>query len=155
MTSRRWVAAAFALLLAFPAVTHAKDFCFVSTSPPNPAPPNNPDIVLVVRGFTPPSKGKCKPFVGFELGTTNQAHARPATGVACLTSDKSRLRVSFTIHTAIFAGAPPTVADFARVGMDLPFPALSGGLVYFQNDSDTAVREDGIAAPCAFSIPLP
>jgi hypothetical protein len=43
MRAARRTIAVLALLLSFAGVTHAGDFCFNSTSPPNPAPPEDPD----------------------------------------------------------------------------------------------------------------
>src|SRR5262245_59427734 len=73
--------AVLALLAASPAL--AADLCI-----------NSAVLGLVVgKGFTLPSKNKCKPFVGFGFGGM-------AAGTGCRTADGSLFRLHYTLHKA-------------------------------------------------------
>src|SRR5215813_9544187 len=79
---------------------YARDFCFNSTSPPNPAPANNPDILVIAQNFKPPKKGKCRTVTGFETASISSdppITIRPVTGTACLNAQGDLLRASFVL----------------------------------------------------------
>lgn len=128
----------------------AGDFCFNSTSPPNPAPSDNPDILVFAQNFRVPAKGKCKPIVGVDMGYFNQTFPRPASGTACLNSAGTRLHVGIMIH-AVYVPSITTDSEI-HVHMNLPYPALTGGDVYIRQDFPflSRVRTDGVAGPCGF-----
>jgi len=88
-----------AVLLLAPQIMHAADFCLVN--PP-----------LVGKGFKIPSKGKCKPFLGFGTGVTGIW-----TGGACTNS----------LGTLVHIGVQ-SLDNFGieSVSIDLSLPALTG-----------------------------
>jgi hypothetical protein len=59
MAARLCATVVLTVALLVTGVAHAGDFCFNSTSPPNPAPPTNPDIVVVAQKLRLPRPGKC------------------------------------------------------------------------------------------------
>jgi len=136
-------------------VAHAGDFCFNSTSPPNPAPPSDPDILVFAQKFRLPKKGKCAAIVGWDSGYFNGTFPRPASGTACLNSAGTRLHVGIMLH-AVQIPSVTTDAEI-HVHMSLPYPALQGGDVYIRRDLPGlgAVRTDGVAGPCGFNAPIP
>lgn len=154
------VVAAAAVLLSG-SIAQARDFCFNSTSPPNPAPLNNPDILVVAQQFSLPRRGKCKVVTGFEIASTASnppQTSRPVSGTACLNADGNLLRASFTVHD-IYNSAVNTTGGIHRafsVSMDIPYPSLSGGYALFRlSDSDNgSIRQDVVAGPCGFPIPF-
>ncbi len=147
----------FFVLLLFSCNASAGDFCFNSTSPPNPAPPTNPDILVIAQKFSVPGKGKCKAIVGWDAGYSNQTIPRPASGTACLNSAGTTLEVGIVIHLS----AVVPYGEEIFVQMRLPYPALINGLVYLRRTSRDAggyleqVRTDGVAGPCGFNFSIP
>jgi hypothetical protein len=151
----RAAAAALCVLLAATGA-RAADWCFDSISPPNPAPPNDPDILVVASDFKMPKKGKCKPISGFEVGFSNQTFPRPASGSACLDTAGTHLHVGIVIHSA--KGPAPVETDSEiHFHMYVPYPALEGGQVYLRRDLPGlgVEREDGRVAKCALRVPIP
>lgn len=150
----RTIAAAF-LALFVASGSAAADWCFDSVSPDNPAPPEDPDILVVAGGFKLPKKGKCRPIVGFDVGYTNQVFPRPASGTACLDSAGTRLHVGIVIHATMVPGT--TTDSEIHFHMSLPYPALEGGDVYLRRDVPFLglVREDGRVGKCALKVPIP
>jgi hypothetical protein len=152
--------ATVAVLVASTGSARAGDFCFNSTSPPNPAPHWDPDVLVFAQKFRPPSKGKCREIVGWEGGTTVHADARPVTGMACLNSAGTRLKVGILVHGL---GSQFLPSDPLHVRMDLPYPALTDGVVHMHRYSLNPsyeldlTRFDGVAGPCFFgaTIPIP
>jgi hypothetical protein len=147
----------FAVILLSPGpALAATAFCFNSTSPPNPAPPEDPDILVVAQNFVKPAKGTCRAIVGYEGGTTTFTFPRPASGTACLNSAGTTMHVGIIIHAA--AGPPPVGTNTAiHVHMKLPYPGLSGGDVYIRQDLRffSQQRTDGVAGPCGFRMFVP
>jgi hypothetical protein len=136
-------------------VSYAGDFCFNSTSPPNPASPDNPDILVLAQNFRVPAKGKCKAIVGWDTGYFNGTFPRPASGTACLNSAGTRLHVGIMLH-AVRVPSVTTDSEI-HVHMNLPYPALQGGDVYIRQDLPfrSLLRNDGVAGPCGFNFPIP
>jgi len=138
---------------------HAKDYCFNSTSPPNPAPPDDPDILIVAQKFSLPGKGKCKSVTGFEVASINSGMPqviRPATGEVCLNRDGDLLRAAFYLHEVYNTrvGTSGSIYRGIQVGMDIPYPALSGGSILFRlGDTDSGtVRTDVFVGPCVYPL---
>lgn len=135
----------------------AGDFCFNSTSPPNPAPPTNPDILVIAQKFSVPGKGKCKAIIGWDTGYSNQTIPRPASGTACLNSAGTRLDVGFVIHLHPHV----QMGEEIFVTMILPYPSLKDGQVLLHRSSQTPgwslnlFRTDGVAGPCGFNFSIP
>jgi hypothetical protein len=153
-SGRTAIVAAFVLLSV--GLAHGKDYCFNSTSPPNPAPHDDPDILVIAKRFTFPRPGDCRPIVGFDVGMTNQTFPRPASGSACLNSAGTKLHVGIMLHGA--AGPPEIYTDSEiHVHMVVPYPALSGGAVYIRQDLPgiSIQRSDAVVGPCGFSFPVP
>ena len=108
----RWMALAAALLLA-PHLTQAADYC---TS-----------FGLVGKNFKVPSKGKCKPFMGFFPG-------QPFvwTGGACASSDGTSVNFSiqavdgFGIHSLRFGVSPSGSAGFGTECVADTNPGVGG-----------------------------
>src|SRR5262245_16481875 len=112
-------------------LAHPGDFCFNSTSPPNPAPPNNPDILVVAQNFKPPKKGKCRTVTGFETASISSnppTVPRPVTGTACLNFDGTLLRAAVTLLEVYDSRVNNSSAihHTVQVGMELSYPALTG-----------------------------
>ena len=82
---QRGLASILMLAVFSPSVALAKNFC-VTGFP-------NSSFVLVGVGFTVPSKGSCKAWLGFNpiLGRNN-----PVSGVGCTSSDGSNLSLNLT-----------------------------------------------------------
>ena len=156
MTQRlRALSAAAAILLAAQTAA-AADWCFNSTSPPNPAPIDDPDILVVAKHFKLPKPGDCRPINGFDVGNSDQTFPRPATGTACLDSAGAKLHVGIVIH-ATSGPAPINTDTVVNVHMVLPYPALTGGEVYFRRDLpfNSGMRTDGLVGPCGSKFPIP
>jgi len=147
------------IILAFSAsLAYGGDFCFNSTSPPNPAPPNNPDVLIVAQNFKPPKKGKCKAVVGFETASISSnppTVPRPVTGTACLDAQGTILRAGFTLLEVYdsLVNNSSAIHHTIHVAMEIPYPSLTGGFcqVLLENGDDL-VRQDAFAAPC--ELPL-
>jgi hypothetical protein len=140
-------------------VASARDFCFNSTSPPDPAPVDNPNILIVAQKFHLPKKGKCTAIVGWDLGLLNGNGGLPASGTACLSSAGTFLQVGVLIHAP---GSNDTDPEEVHVSMHFfSYPDLTGGVVYMHRISTVNtshslnfVRDDGFAGPCG-TIPIP
>lgn len=145
-----------AVLLLHAAPAHAVDWCFNSTSPPNPAPTSDPDILVVAQRFKTPRKGQCQAIVGYDIGYSNSTFPRPASGTACVDSAGTRMHVGIVIH-ATKGPAPINTDAEIHVHMNLPYPALTGGEVYIRRDVPllAQVRSDGLVGRCGFPIPIP
>jgi hypothetical protein len=143
-------------LLVLPAPrVHAGEWCFNSTSIPNPAPPDDPDILIVAQKFKTPKKGKCQVIVGYDVGTYDQTFARPVSGTACLDSAGTLLHVGAIIHVSAGADPPYTHDPQINLEMTIPFPALTGGRLHFRlGDAPTTTngRIDVFAGPCQFGL---
>jgi hypothetical protein len=150
-----------AVLLAASAAP-AADWCFNSTSPPNPAAPDDPDILVVAQKFKLPKKGKCVPIVGWDSGFFNGAWGRPAMGTACLNSPATHLLVGIDLPAAGGPGTLPGMSPASHfpglsVHFDLPYPALTGGAVIVRSSDDVVfeLRADGVAGPCGLKLAIP
>jgi len=139
------------------------DFCLSSTSPPNPAPDTNPDIVIIAPGFKVPKAGKCRPIVGWEIGY-HETYPRTVAGTACLNSAETLLHVGATVHPTFRVGVPllsQKAYEAIDVHMVLPYPALVDGNVvihrasFFATDSFRTIRGDGVAGPCFGNLKVP
>src|SRR5262245_9586220 len=144
---------AWILAVLLSTVAYGGDFCFNSTSPPNPAPPNNPDILVIAQNFKPPKKGKCKAVVGFETASISSnppTVPRPVTGTACLNFDGSILRVGFTLLEVYDSRVNNSSAihHTVQVAMELSYPALTGWCQVLLPDGDDLVRNTATAGPC-------
>jgi hypothetical protein len=134
----------------------ARDWCFNSTSPENPAPPSNPDILVVAQGFKMPKKGRCSAITGFDVGYANQTFPRPATGTACLDSAGAHLHVGIQVMAT--KGPVPIATDSEiHVHMYVPYPALANGEIYIRRDVPplSVERTDVLIGPCGFKVPIP
>jgi hypothetical protein len=152
-----------ATVIAFSAsLASAGDFCFNSTSPPNPAPPTNPDILVVAQNFKVPGKGKCKAVVGFEVASaTNEVPphlqtTRAVSGTACLSATGDLLRLGLTLHEVYDSRINNSSAVYPElsIAMDIPYPSLTNGQVQFRQPTDAfgSVRQDVFAAPCKYPL---
>jgi hypothetical protein len=149
---RFWVTAVVVLLST--GVASAGDFCFNSTSPPNPAPLDNPDILVIAQRFHLPSKGKCSAIVGWDTGLSNGVSPSPASGTACLNSAGTTLSVGVTIHTE-----GPGGTEAVNLKMSLEYPSLTGvifvdRLSHHPEYDLNFARADVFAGPCN-GIPIP
>jgi len=143
-------------------LAHAGDFCFNSTSPPNPAPPSNPDIRVVAQNFHPPGKGKCKAVVGFEVASAtyplppNPQSVRAVSGTACLSGTGDLLRLGLTLHEVYDTRINNSAAVYPElsIGMDIPYPSLTNGQVQFRLPAEAfgRVRQDVFAGPCQYPL---
>lgn len=155
--SMRRLALGMALAL-FSTVAHAGDFCFNSTSPPNPAPPTNPDVLVVAKRFKFPRKGSCSPVVGFETASISSdppTVLRPVSGSVCLDAAGTLLRAGFTLHEVYDSAVnnSSAVHPELKVGMDIPYPSLTNGFIQVRTvTNDDLVRQDVLVGPC--SIPF-
>ena len=121
------------IILAFSAsLAYGGDFCFNSTSPPNPAPPNNPDVLIVAQNFKPPKKGKCKAVVGFETASISSnppTVPRPVTGTACLDAQGTILRAGFTLLEVYdsLVNNSSAIHHTIHVAMEIPYRRSPAG----------------------------
>lgn len=134
---------------------HAKDLCFNSTSPPNPAPSTDPDILIVAQGLKVPGKGKCKAASGIEIGYFNQARHRLVSGTVCLNSAGTTLHASFLVHATLTSLGPFfDSASPLHVTMTVPYPALTGGAIVIESSTAQIYRQDVIVGACGTTIPV-
>jgi hypothetical protein len=107
-----------ALLTAtLPTVAAAKDLCLTITSGIG-----NPPLI-VLKAFTTPGKGKCKPVAGWVAATTDIVE-----GAACSWSNGTGFTLGLHRHSL---GCDDTEYTFT-----LSLPALTGGVT--ERDSSTA-----------------
>jgi hypothetical protein len=111
-----------AILVSATGVLHA-DYCL--------SVPSDTTYVLVGRGFTPPLKGGCKAFVGFNSDDDDNA---PTTGIACTSSAGTTL--NFTLTTSFPEDAGHYIY-FDTITLSLPSPLHSGTDEYTELEGST------------------
>jgi hypothetical protein len=126
MRVRYLVALAAALWLSGATTVVAAGICFQADN-------NN---LAVVKKYSPPSKGSCKNFAGWEgfLGNSDTLY-----GTACLNSAGDRLNVGYTI--AAFS------TPYA-VWMTLPYPSLTGGSATMRHGEGLGSLTGAFAGVC-------
>jgi hypothetical protein len=98
-----------AALLSLAPAAQAKDYCLFDQTVPS--------YVLVGRGFTIPTKGKCKAWTGF---TAQAGFNSPTAGTGCTSSDGSHLALTLT------TSFPQNGGDVEIDSINLSLPAQSG-----------------------------
>ncbi|MEW6270508.1 MAG: hypothetical protein AB1689_14560 [Thermodesulfobacteriota bacterium] len=133
------VLALAAVLLSGPA--WAKDMCFQFGS----------KGLLVVRGYRPPSPGKCRTWAAYEASTDVPY---PANATACLNASRSKLYVHWT-----WSGQTFFTFDFYSANTVAPYPSLTGALTWVMRESTSTGSEDATSEPtvvsACFPAPLP
>jgi hypothetical protein len=126
-----------AMVALSPAVAMAKNYCI--TGFPNSA------FVLVGEGFTVPSKGSCKAWLGFNpiLGRDN-----PVSGVGCTSSDGTNLSLNLTT-------AEPTLVEVSYVSITLASHTGTFGGQIMQNNGVTSVSGSGLTAATCTTSTIP
>lgn len=121
------------------ATAYAGDFCITY---------GISNTVFVIRGFKPPSAGKCKPF-------TKGAHIAGLSGIAvgsaCTNTVGDNLRVAWSLTD------PGGYSYNGR--FDIPYPSLTGGssqytASYAPNTVDAVGETVTSAQPCATPVPI-
>jgi hypothetical protein len=139
------------------------DFCFTSLSS-NPG-PQSPNLAIVGQGFKIPKSGKCRPIVGWEAGYHELLYPRVVSGMACLDSAGTILHMGATVHPTFRPGVPilsQKPHEALGVSMDLPYPALTDGIVVIHRaagfdpaESFRLIRDNGVAGPCFGNLKIP
>ena len=132
-------ASVFTLML--PGLSVAKDLCLTIGS-------GSPPYLLIGKGFTVPSKGKCKPWTGLtEQGpTVGSSTNSPSAGTACTSSDGSHMNL--TITTSF-----PSSGDFFLDSISVALPGLTG--TDFNARLGTGDTIGSFTAVGAFCAPVP
>jgi len=133
-----------AFMIAEPAA--AIDVCFSSSCEV---------LVVVVKQYRTPARGKCRSVVAYEAASTIPY---PATGTVCRSASGGSLYVTFTIqrsHGPIFNAS--FVTHFLTGTM--PYPSLSGGEVFVHSINGTTVsscgQSGGLSASACVPAPIP
>ena len=142
MSLRRLSKSAIAILgasvftLMLPGLSVAKDLCLTIGA-------GSPPYVLIGKGFTLPSKGKCKPWTGLTVQSNTNS---PSAGTACTSSDASHM--NFTITTSF-----PSTGDFFLDSISVALPGLTG--TDFNARLGTGDTIGSFTAVGAFCAPVP
>ncbi len=138
----RALACGAALLLGSATAAHAKDFCVQITQ----TEAATVTWQLIGKGYAPPLKGKCKPWVGFAQ-QPSPGYSFPAAGAVC----KSAANVyAFTITTQ-------AVAPFGGIGTIVDMFTLPDGVGLEGNPASGAsstVTTTAAQVPCG-TVPYP
>lgn len=112
---KRSVVALLVVLLATPA--SAIDMCFANFLGP----------LFVVKGYRPPTRGKCRTWAAYEAST---ALPHPADATACLNAAGTKLYVHWS-----FLSFPPLRQYTGR--SELAYPGLTGSTAYIDSGGTT------------------
>jgi len=136
-------AVALGALVAGPARAPALDMCFDT----------NFRSIIVAKGYSAPSKGTCRPLMGFEGHASLGGTPSLVSGTACLNSAGNTLRVAYTVYPQI----DPTYRTVLVGQIDLPYPSLENGHAVEQDPSvgPGFFWNTASAGPCAFPEPIP
>jgi hypothetical protein len=120
-----------------PAVAMAKNYCITGFP--------NSSFVLVGEGFTVPSKGSCKAWLGFNpiLGRDN-----PVSGVGCTSSDGTNLSLNLTT-------AEPGLVEVSYISITLASHTGTFGGQIMQNNGVTSVAGSGLSAAACTTNTIP
>ncbi|MEW6272965.1 MAG: hypothetical protein AB1689_27120 [Thermodesulfobacteriota bacterium] len=132
-------AAAAALAVAAAPSAQAAGICF------DPRVPVGATGVVIVKRYSKPGRGSCKPFVGW----ASYYGAVPVSGAACLNSAGDELRVSYAI---------PALPAPLTITLELPYPSLAGGhgTAHEVGTPGWSYSEDAVAGPCGdLYFPMP
>lgn len=135
-------------LLAMSDRAWAVDWCFHFNDPFQTS--------VVAKRYSKPSRGSCKPIVGFEF--VDGATTRAVSGAACLNSAGNLLRVGLTIHPSFGPGSSPAVLG----QINFPYPGGPGftlvdgvATLDYPTYSLSSTHTGARGGPCAFPIAMP
>jgi len=126
------------LLLLTPGVVLAKNYC-IGGFP-------NPNYILVGLGFTPPAKGKCKTWNGF-----NSQANMPTSGNGCTSSDGTNLSLTLTT-----GDEPGGFVEIDTISLAIPGQAGSAvGQILESSTVTTFGPDSGITGAACGKTPIP
>jgi len=107
---------------------------------------------IVAKKYSRPSKGTCKPLMGFEGHALLGGALSLVSGTVCLNSAGDTLRVAYTVYPQV----DPSIRTALVGQMNLPYPSLENGNSVEDDPSGQGFFVTAASgAPCFFREPIP